>query len=470
MHRGLCMKEYWCKTICSIGFACIVAFGFMLAVPPLMFANLTSFFSLQTTLVLSASCLTLGIVSRFADRFDALPVLYLALGSTLLCCFGTASAVSPELNKAVRLVFALLGSVGFSLCFVIWMKMLTVSLFSSSGRVFSLSVMLALLISTAVTLMVNEARIVLVAVLPFMSLCCLMYYRNQIDSSNELAFYRRRQSKESLSIPVGARLSTATTSLVWVCGLLLVSYGTSGLFQFAILSMLAMFIGSIYKLIDSYCNNILQEERNLNSFAARNIFAFVLALLFPDYLCIPCGMWVLANLTSDNVTCLYAISEATRFNKYSPFWRIGASLSFYMFGIMPPVVIAAFVQASSADSELALSYLCAFSIIVLSIAGSTVFRNTYCPQEEPGTLIPIEDEDNSAESTIKIIAEQHALTPRQVEVLEMLVKGRNASYIADSYFISKSTAKSHISNIYFKLNVHSQQELISFVESQKDTE
>ena len=47
----------------------------------------------------------------------------------------------------------------------------------------------------------------------------------------------------------------------------------------------------------------------------------------------------------------------------------------------------------------------------------------------------------------------------------MLVRGRNAQYIAEKFFISISTAKAHIHNIYRKLDVHSQQELINLVEN-----
>ena len=50
----------------------------------------------------------------------------------------------------------------------------------------------------------------------------------------------------------------------------------------------------------------------------------------------------------------------------------------------------------------------------------------------------------------------------------MLVRGRNAQYVADKFFISNSTAKAHIHNIYRKLDIHSQQELINLVENAED--
>lgn len=62
-------------------------------------------------------------------------------------------------------------------------------------------------------------------------------------------------------------------------------------------------------------------------------------------------------------------------------------------------------------------------------------------------------------------AEDYSLTPREAEVLFLLSKGRNAAYIEDELVVSPHTVKSHMLNIYRKLGVHSQQELITCVES-----
>lgn len=62
--------------------------------------------------------------------------------------------------------------------------------------------------------------------------------------------------------------------------------------------------------------------------------------------------------------------------------------------------------------------------------------------------------------THELVVEQYKLSPRESETLEYLMRGRNAKHIAEKLFISESTAKTHISNIYHKLSVHSQQELL----------
>lgn len=62
------------------------------------------------------------------------------------------------------------------------------------------------------------------------------------------------------------------------------------------------------------------------------------------------------------------------------------------------------------------------------------------------------------------VADRYELTSRQEEVLLCLAQGRNASYIAQKFTISTHTAKSHIYNIYNKLGIHSQQELLDIIE------
>lgn len=55
---------------------------------------------------------------------------------------------------------------------------------------------------------------------------------------------------------------------------------------------------------------------------------------------------------------------------------------------------------------------------------------------------------------------EYGLTQREIEVLELLLQGRNAERISQNLVISKHTAKTHIYNIYRKVGSSSQQELI----------
>ncbi len=59
------------------------------------------------------------------------------------------------------------------------------------------------------------------------------------------------------------------------------------------------------------------------------------------------------------------------------------------------------------------------------------------------------------------------LSARETEVLELLSKGKSYSMIALDLFVTKETAKSHIKNIYSKLQVHSKSEAIAKATKEK---
>lgn len=64
-----------------------------------------------------------------------------------------------------------------------------------------------------------------------------------------------------------------------------------------------------------------------------------------------------------------------------------------------------------------------------------------------------------------VLIEEKGLTPRESEILRLLARGRNAPYIQEKLVLSRNTVKTHVSNIYAKVGVHSQQELIDAVEA-----
>jgi DNA-binding NarL/FixJ family response regulator len=61
--------------------------------------------------------------------------------------------------------------------------------------------------------------------------------------------------------------------------------------------------------------------------------------------------------------------------------------------------------------------------------------------------------------------EEISLSKREVEVLEQLSKGLSYTAIADNLFLSPSTVRKHIENIYKKLQVHSKIEAVQKAKS-----
>lgn len=62
--------------------------------------------------------------------------------------------------------------------------------------------------------------------------------------------------------------------------------------------------------------------------------------------------------------------------------------------------------------------------------------------------------------TARAYLEERGLSPREMEVAELLMKGHSISAIAGKLFISENTTRGHAKSIYKKLAVHSRQELV----------
>lgn len=75
-------------------------------------------------------------------------------------------------------------------------------------------------------------------------------------------------------------------------------------------------------------------------------------------------------------------------------------------------------------------------------------------------------EADSLAAKLSAAANTYGLSPREVEVAALLLRGRSIPYICDELFIAKSTAQTHVRHIYAKMGVTGgRQELIDRIES-----
>jgi DNA-binding CsgD family transcriptional regulator len=66
------------------------------------------------------------------------------------------------------------------------------------------------------------------------------------------------------------------------------------------------------------------------------------------------------------------------------------------------------------------------------------------------------------------VASSYGLTTRETEILCLLAKGRDTSFMEESLVLSRNTIKMHVRHIYQKLDVHSKQEVIDMIESARN--
>lgn len=91
----------------------------------------------------------------------------------------------------------------------------------------------------------------------------------------------------------------------------------------------------------------------------------------------------------------------------------------------------------------------------------TVFeRNEVAPQEEKAPLAP-QPEVLQDRATIQNLSDEFGLSPRELEVLNLIAEGKTTHEIAKTLYISESTTKTHIRHIYEKTGVKNKVELIN---------
>ncbi len=107
------------------------------------------------------------------------------------------------------------------------------------------------------------------------------------------------------------------------------------------------------------------------------------------------------------------------------------------------------------------SVLMATSLLLACLFMST----SESPYESWGMVRPAEHAaEGDIDTACRTLALDNLLTARETEILPFLAQGRSRKVIAEKLVLSENTIKTYISNVYSKLGVHTQQELIDLVQ------
>lgn len=77
------------------------------------------------------------------------------------------------------------------------------------------------------------------------------------------------------------------------------------------------------------------------------------------------------------------------------------------------------------------------------------------------------DEADGIDGRCAAVGEAYGLSPREVEIMQYLCKGRSRPYIAETLYLSENTVRTHSRRIYGKLDVHDRQELLDLVRGEE---
>jgi DNA-binding CsgD family transcriptional regulator len=159
-------------------------------------------------------------------------------------------------------------------------------------------------------------------------------------------------------------------------------------------------------------------------------------------------------------------------NKALVFFSIASGASVSTFGFLVGWLISLiysyfnFAEVFLATIMLALVFLLVFVVAVFYPQSRHHGTFETIDVEQDVLRVPASDVGESALFRVRCekVAKLYALSPREQDVLGYLARGRNANYIQKELCVSPHTAKSHIYNIYRKLDIHSQQKLMDFIE------
>lgn len=142
---------------------------------------------------------------------------------------------------------------------------------------------------------------------------------------------------------------------------------------------------------------------------------------------------------------------------------IGTVLAVGLIGYCGAILLVKFLNVGD---ELMLGTV----LVLLSAVGIwALVRDFSYTVVEPSTEeSPAEDQPKerpmSEREACALVVEQFELSPRELDVMELLVHGYTHKRMAEELYISKNTVKYHIQNIYDKTGRHKKDDLIALVE------
>ena len=72
------------------------------------------------------------------------------------------------------------------------------------------------------------------------------------------------------------------------------------------------------------------------------------------------------------------------------------------------------------------------------------------------------------EDRLQKVKEEYDLTDREKELVELIYEGRSNAEIAEALFISESTVKTHIYNIFKKMRIKNRMSVMRIVRDEKE--
>ena len=121
------------------------------------------------------------------------------------------------------------------------------------------------------------------------------------------------------------------------------------------------------------------------------------------------------------------------------------------------------VNGSVVGRPLGMLFSGVFTVALSAFSIVAMVRHIWHYYPETAVQAKRADYEESLAGVVEDIARAHALTPREKDVLDCLVRGYSKRYAAKALCISMATVKTHAVSIYRKLDISSHDELVDII-------
>lgn len=403
-------------------------------------------------------------------KYEVVSRIPLIVGTILMMLIPAATLLS-ELGiivpMAVTALFCFCSGLAYSLFITSWLDACGRSRIQSYVRVISLSLAVGTVLFLLLSLMPYFAQPVFGMAFALGSAALLDFVGTrgaQEPSAETVAQTRHEYLKFAKEVEPSFFVYGIVFGLAFVFlishGQLAVLFGLSSI----IVGALAIFIADALK--KEITITIIQRILLVVTVAACLLIPFSSQEIQIACACVVVAAWAAFIATNFSLITRKSIKRGLSVFKHAPAGLIVNAVGFLVGWIIATVLLfIGFTFDVLSGLMLTMAFVLVFVVMVF-----------YPQQAHHGMTLPEEEKESAVQATpdmtekeifekrCEAVASLYQLSPREGDILRFLAKGRNAAYIQAKLTISPHTVKSHIYSIYRKLDIHSQQKLMDFVE------
>ena len=287
----------------------------------------------------------------------------------------------------------------------------------------------------------------------------------------------RRRPQPDRSVKPVAEFFKGTRHLDIVSATLNVAFGYAFILLFRAGTANVLIAGAAAILVDAIISSAMGNRRSMLYSGALRLFCAIVSCALLLYLApggalaiVALGVMVICWFLFRTVHCgcLAVLAAAKEFPVLytSTRGKLAANCGFAAGLLIGTLTVASEAQ----DASLVVTLAIVASFILASLFFLPFDEESSVPGYRTITFVDMPTtaaQESSLEKRCARLVKRCKLSPREAVVLTLAAQGRNAKAIAEKLFVSESTTKTHMSNIYRKAGVHSQQELIALLDQER---